>query len=117
MGVGAEDANDLALKIALGPKNGDISKDVAKATIDAVNKARNETQKAVDDEITKALAKGVDGGKAAWEASIDKYKAQEASMGHKGWAQSWARPERAAGLKSNWRRAPADAQQLAAVHH
>ncbi len=63
MGVGAEDNNDIALKIALGPKDGDIAKDVAKETGDAVKKAQEETAKAVDEEITKALAKGESAGK------------------------------------------------------
>ena len=63
MGVGAEDNNDLALKIALGPKDGDIADDVSKESEDAVAKARDETSKAVEDEISQALSKAEDDGK------------------------------------------------------
>ena len=59
------------------------------------------------------LAVGTRGGDlAAWEASIEKYKGQEAGMGHKGWAQSWAHHERSIGLKPKWQRNPAPVQQV-----
>ncbi len=63
IGVGAEDNNDLALKIALGPKDGDVTEDVTKQSKEAVAKARDETSKAVDEEITAALTKGETAGK------------------------------------------------------
>jgi hypothetical protein len=63
IGVGAEDNNDLALKIALGPKDGDVSADVTKESEAAVAKARDETSKAADDEISAALTKAETEGK------------------------------------------------------
>ena len=45
------------------------------------------------------LTHGFDIWAAAWEASITKYKSQEAGMGHNGWAQSWAHKNRNSGLK------------------
>ncbi len=63
IGVGAEDNNDLALKIALGPKDGDVTEDVTKESEEAVKKAKDETSKAVDDEISAALTKAETAGK------------------------------------------------------
>ena len=63
IGVGAEDNNDLALKIALGPKDGDVTEDVTKQSEEAVAKARDETAKAADEEISAALTKAETDGK------------------------------------------------------
>ena len=63
IGVGAEDNNDLALKIALGPKDGDVTEDVTKQSEEAVAKARDETSKAADEEISAALSKAETDGK------------------------------------------------------
>jgi hypothetical protein len=79
MGVGAEDDNDAALKMALGP-DGDIDADVKKETEEAVGKATEETQAGVDEEINAALADGEDNGKAIYEADIAKYKGQEVCL-------------------------------------
>jgi hypothetical protein len=79
MGVGAEDDNDAALKMALGP-DGDIDDDVKKETEEAVGKATEETQAGVDEEINAALADGEADGKAIYEADIAKYKGQEVCL-------------------------------------
>ena len=46
-----------------------------------------------------------------YESDIEKYKSQEAGMGHSGWVQSWARARRSVGLAQPVRRA--EMQQLA----
>ena len=67
MGLGAEDENDAMIMAALG-KDGDIAKDVVKATDEAVAKATNETSQAVSDEISAALDAGAKAGQGAfWE--------------------------------------------------
>jgi hypothetical protein len=79
MGVGAEDDNDAALKMALGP-DGEIDADVKNETEEAVGKAMEETQAGVDEEINAALADGEANGKAIYEADIAKYKGQEVCL-------------------------------------
>eukprot|EP00277_Geminigera_cryophila_P044061 CAMPEP_0173082924 /NCGR_PEP_ID=MMETSP1102-20130122/18906_1 /TAXON_ID=49646 /ORGANISM="Geminigera sp., Strain Caron Lab Isolate" /LENGTH=156 /DNA_ID=CAMNT_0013959285 /DNA_START=62 /DNA_END=532 /DNA_ORIENTATION=+ len=100
MGVGAENDNDNALKMALGD-DGDVEAEVEEMTEEAVEEAMHETQDGVDEEINNALADGEASGKAGYEADIAKYKGQEADMGHSGWIQSWANPMRQAGLPAN----------------
>ena len=98
MGVGAEADNDAAIVSALGPDEGDVEAEVAAMTDEAVKQAQEETQAGVDEEINNALAEGEATGAAGYDEDIEKYKGQEADMGHTGWVQSWANSMRQEGL-------------------
>ena len=97
MGVGAEADNDAAIVSALGDE-GDVEAEVAAMTDEAVKQAQEETQAGVDEEINNALAEGEATGAAGYDEDIEKYKGQEADMGHTGWVQSWANSMRQEGL-------------------
>jgi hypothetical protein len=101
MGVGAEAENDKQLKMALGD-DGDIEAEVNEMTEEAVEEAVAETQAGVDEEINNALAEGESTGQAGYAADVEKYKGQEADMGHTGWAQSWANSMRQGPLIFNF---------------
>uniref|UniRef100_A0A7S0E5E5 Uncharacterized protein n=1 Tax=Hanusia phi TaxID=3032 RepID=A0A7S0E5E5_9CRYP len=111
MGMGAEEENDKMLINALGAEDGDTSKEVEEMTEEEVTAAEEATQEGVDEEINDALADAESAAKATYESDIEKYKSQEADMGHSGWVQSWARAQRSVGLSQPMRRA--EMQQLA----
>mmetsp|Transcript_6312 Transcript_6312/g.9978 ORF Transcript_6312/g.9978 Transcript_6312/m.9978 type:complete len:126 (+) Transcript_6312:319-696(+) len=106
------------LKNALGDEEGDVTAEVEEMTEEEVEAAEEATQEGVDEEIGEALEAGEAAGKEGYEADLAKYKAQEADMGHTGWAQSWARPMREAGLSEMGvaGRHQAAMQQLAMQH-
>ncbi|KAJ1489069.1 hypothetical protein T484DRAFT_1886457 [Baffinella frigidus] len=99
-GIGAEEENDKMLMSALGADEGDTTKDVESMSEEAVESAEETTEEAATQEIDNALADSAEAAQVGYEADLEKYKAQEASMGHSGWAQSWARPMREAGLRA-----------------
>ncbi|EKX50601.1 hypothetical protein GUITHDRAFT_151197 [Guillardia theta CCMP2712] len=111
MGMGAEEENDKMLINALGAEDGDTTKEVEEMTEEEVLAAEEATQEGVDEEINNALADAESAAKATYESDIEKYKSQEAGMGHSGWVQSWARARRSVGLAQPVRRA--EMQQLA----